>query len=153
MQQPSTYWKAQDGHIISEDRLISDVISGLYTGKVVVLDDYNSRGGIVPFRHPGMKMIRYDAWTEKAVAAIQAGKSGRATLAELFRQYPCICLPGLDFLEDRQATTEMLFTAMLEVMPAVQFVIMGNQLPMLAPRLLEWLGDRKVYFSICRDQL
>lgn len=152
MDQPITYWKDSNGHIISEDTLITDVMLGMYSGKVVVLDDYKGRGGIVPFRHPEMKMIRYDAWTEKAVVAIWDGNSGRATLAELFRQYPCICLPDLDFLEDRESTTELLLAAMLEAMPAVQFVVMGNQLTVLAPHLLEWLGDRVAYFSICRDE-
>ena len=82
-----------------------------------------------------------------------SGNSGRSALAELFRQYPCICLPDLDFLEARKATTEMLVSAMQEVMPATQFVVMGNQIPLMAPHLLEWLADRMAYFSICRGEL
>ena len=86
MQQPPTYWKDLNGHIISEDKLIGYVMSGRYSEKVVVLDNYKGRGGIVPFPRPEMKTIRYDAWTERAVAAIQSGNSGRAVLAELLRQ-------------------------------------------------------------------
>ena len=152
MQQPLTYWKDRDGHVISEDRLIEDISAGRYAEKIVVLDDYNGRGGIVPFRHPEMKMIRFDAWIEGMILAIHQGDTGKAYLTELFRQYDCICLPDLDFLCGKSATMELLATAILAVLPQVRIVIHGNQLIMLAPYLLELLGDRTVCFSICRDE-
>lgn len=151
MQQPLTYWKDPEGHIISEDKLIDSVIAGEYDGRIVVLDDYKGQGGIVPFRHPGMKMIRYDAWVEMAVNAIIEQGDANACLTGLFRQYKCVCLPDLDFLEGRDATTEVLVRAIRDVTSTVQLVLSGNQLPLTVPYLLELLGEHTVCFSICRN--
>ena len=93
MQYLSTYWMARDGHIVSEEKLIGDTLSGQFAGKVLVLDDYNGRGSIVPFRHSGMKMIRYDAWTKMVILVIHQGNPAKASLSELFCRYPCVCLP------------------------------------------------------------
>lgn len=125
----------------------------MYDGKVVVLDDYNGRGGIVPFRHPGMKMIRYDVWTEEVILAIHRRELAKTCLTELFCQYLCICLPDLDLLNGKTSTMELLSGAILDALPRVQIMIHGNQLDLLVPYLLELLGDNMVYFSICRDQL
>lgn len=119
----------------------------------MVLDDYNGRGGIVPFRHPVMKMIRYDAWTEKVILAIHRGDLTKVCLTELFCKYHCICLPDLDLLDGKPSTMELLAGAILDALPRAQIVIHGNQLAPLVPYLLELLGDNKVYFSICRDEL
>ena len=152
MQHLPTYWRSQDGHVFSEDRLINDTVSGLQLGKIVVLDDYNGRGGMLPFRHPELKMIRYDAWTEGMVLAIQQGESGKTYLTELFRLYDCICLPDLDLLAGKDFITELLAWAILDVLPDVRIVIHGNQLSLLVSYLLELVGDNAVHYSICRDE-
>ena len=147
-----TYWKGPDGKILSEDKLIGGVLAGRYRGQVLVLDDYKSRGGAIPARYPQLKTVHYDTWTERAISAILDGNSPTAALAELFRPHPCVCLSDMELLEARESTAELLVKAMLEVMPEVQFVVLGNQLPWMTPYLLEFLGERAVRFSICRDE-
>lgn len=148
-----TYWKAPDGHVISEDDLIAAVFSGQFSGKILVLDDYCDRGGILSFRHTGLKSIRYDTWTEAIIAAIHRGESAREHLAAVFRQYPYICLPDLDLLRWKNSTMELLSRAIMDAHPRTQFILHGNQLSLQAHYLIELLEEHIICYSICRDTL
>lgn len=144
-----TYWQSPDGEILSEDKLVDQVLSGAFAGRVLVLDDYKSRGAALPFRHKELKMIQYNNWLTGVIIAICAGDSGRSYLRDLLQSYEYICLPDMELIRGMDSTAELLARAVLETLPKTNIIILGNQLSMLAPYLLSLLEERFVCYKIC----
>lgn len=146
-----TFWQSADGNIFSEDTLITRLLAGECAGRAVILEDYQNLGARLPLRHPALKVIHYDDWITGVITAIQAGNSAGTYLNALFHSYESICLPDMDLIHGKDATIELLVQAMLETLPKTNIVILGDQLSMLAPYLLELLEGRSLHYTICRD--
>ncbi len=146
-----TFWQSADGDILAENQLISRFLAGEFTGCAIILEDYKNLGARFPFRHPVLKVIRYDDWITGVITTIQAGSSGTSYLHELFQSSEYICLPDMDLLCGKEATTELLAHAILDSLPKANIVILGDQLSMLTPFLLELLEGHSLRYTICRD--
>lgn len=146
-----TYWSASDGMIISEDALFSQMIQNNFAGKAIVLDDYKSHGAEFPYHHSDLHVIAYDEWIGGVIASIKAGENPIQHLRDFFGSYRNICLPDLDLLHGKDSTSGLLAQGILEALPATNFFLIGNQLTVLAPHLLEALAGNTLYYCICTD--
>ena len=146
-----TFWRSADGDILSEDKLISRFLVGEFTGRAIILEDYKNLGARLPFRYPALKVIQYDDWTTGVITTIRARNNGTSYLRELFRSYESICLSDMDLLCGKDATTELLAHAILDSLLKTNIIILGDQLSLLTPYLLELLKGHSMRYSICHD--